>query len=393
MSDKKLRVCMVVACANDVSGSSMRDDARMSPVLHPAIHNLLDGLKDRQDIEVEVIYGRQSPVSGEDRWEGSLHYVPVKYRPWPVPGMGGPYLARTMALLRHIRKTKPDLVHGQGTERESGLVSALSGQPSVLTLHGNFREISRKIKASFLSYYSLAAMVEKFCIPRVSVVHCISKHTAKTVVDTAQQTAVIPNAVHAEFFGAKRQPTKFPTVVCVAGITEWKNQLLLIQASEILQRYFPECRVIFVGECKKEADYGKKFLEEIEKRDWCQWRPPCDRDELIKILGAATCVVLPSIEENFGLALAEAMAIGIPTLGADAGGIPDVLDDGKAGILFAPTSAEDLGQKLVGLHTDAQLAQDLSAAGHSIAAQRFSIEKIAAAHVALYRDFRSQSSQ
>lgn len=384
---------MVVACANDVSGSSMRDDARMSPVLHPAIHNLLDGLKERQDIEVEVIYGRQSPEAGEDRWEGSLHYVPVKYRPWPIPGMGGPYVARTIALLRHFRKTKPDLVHGQGTERESGLVAALSGRPSVLTLHGNFREIARKIKASFLSYYSLAALVEKFCIPRVSVVHCISKHTAETVADTAQQTAVIPNAVHTDFFTAKRNPTSFPTVICVAGITEWKNQLLLIQGSDILQTYFPECRVVFVGECKKQADYGKKFLEEIGKRNWCEWRPPCDRDELINILGSATCVVLPSIEENFGLALAEAMAMGIPTLGADTGGIPDVLDGGKAGILFAPISVEDLGEKLVALHADAQQAPNLSEAGRSVAVERFSIEKIADAHVLLYRELRNQSSQ
>jgi glycosyltransferase involved in cell wall biosynthesis len=298
-----------------------------------------------------------------------------------------------MALIRHIRKTKPDLVHGQGTERESGLVAALSGQPSVLTLHGNFREISRKIKASFLSYYSLAAMFEKFCIPRVSVVHCISKHTAKTVADTAQRTAVIPNAVHTEFFGAKRQPTNFPTVVCVAGITEWKNQLLLIQASDILQRYFPECRVLFVGECKKEADYGKKFLQEIEKRNWCEWRPPCGRDELINILGAATCVVLPSIEENFGLALAEAMAMGIPTLGADTGGIPDVLDGGKAGILFAPISAEDLGKKLVSLHTDVQLAQMLGATGQSFAIQRFSVERIADAHVELYKRLKNEAKR
>jgi len=384
-SSKKLRICMVVACANDVSGSSIRDDSRQSPVLHPAIHNLLDGLRERDDIQVDVIYGKQKPEPGEDRWDGCLHYVPVSYRPLPIPGMGGPYLARTIALLRYIRKTKPDVVHGQGTERESGLVAALSGRPSVLTLHGNFREIARKIKAPLVSYYSLAALVERFCIPRVSVVHCLSKHTTVTVKNSARRCEVIPNAVHPDFFAAKRQPTSFPTVICVAGVTEWKNQLLLVHASDMLHDKFPDCRVVFVGECNRDANYGKAFYQEIEARPWCEYRPLCTRNELIKIMESATCAVLPSIEENFGLALAEGMAMGMPVLGADAGGMPDVLKNGEAGILFSPTSITDLGEKLIRLHVDVQLADALSKKAGSNALARFSIEKVASAHVQLFR--------
>ena len=383
---KKHRVCMVVACANDVSGSSMRDDARMSPVLHPAIHNLLDGLKDRQDIELEVVYGRRSPVAGEDRWEESLHYVPVPYKPLPVPGMGGPYLSRTFALLRHINATKPDIVHGQGTERESGLAAALCGRPSVLTLHGNFREIAKTIGARPLSYFGIAAKLERFCLLRVSGVHCLSTHTKTSVACLAKRTWIIPNAVNQRFFDVVRTPAHDPYIICVAGINKWKNPLLLVQAGDALQQQFRKTEIQFIGDSDPNSPDGKAFFDAFAQREWCHYHGQCPPEALMPHMEKATCAVLPSRQENFGLALAEALAAGIPALGSRVGGIPDVIQDGKTGFLFTSDSRADLAEKLITIHSDPGLAARFSIEGKADARSRFSSQAAAVAYVAMFRD-------
>jgi len=377
---------MAVPDANDVSGAAHRDKERQSPILHSAMHNLLIGLRDFEDIEVEVAYGRMNPEMGEDRWDGCIHYTPVRYKPIPIPGMGGPYIARTMALLRHIKRRNPDVVHGQGTERESGLVAALCGRPSVLTLHGNFREIAASMNFPYLSYFRFAAMIESFCLPRVSGVHCISSATKRSVEAKAKQTWVIPNAVHEDFFKLERKTGSHPYVICVAGISEWKNQLLLVEASDQLHLAFPDLEVHFIGTCHESSSYGKEFLESIRNRPWCHHHAQCHRDEILRHMEKTTCSVLPSTQENFGLVVAEALAAGIPCLGSNIGGIPDIISPGVDGELFDPTSVEELAQQLIKTHMDHRMVSRYAAEGKISAQRRFSSRAIANAHIVMYHE-------
>jgi glycosyltransferase involved in cell wall biosynthesis len=382
---KKLRIAMLVVDANDSQSLTHRDDSRRSPVVHMAIQNLLEGLQSRDDIEVTVLYGCRHAGAVEERREGSIHYLPVPYRPLPVPGMGGPLLGRTFALLRALRKLKPDLVHGQGTERESGLVAACCGLPSILTLHGNLSEIAKSVNAKPFSYFWLAAKIEQWILPRVTLVHCLSTHTRASVAAKARQTRIIPNAVATPYFLVVRNPSKHPSVVCMAGIAEWKNPLLLVEASDSLHREYPETRIHFYGSCNPEAPYGRAFLESIQQRPWCVHHGQCSQDTLQGALATASCSVLPSKQENFGLALAEAMAAGVPVLGANSGGIPDVIRHNETGLLFEPDRAEELAAQLIQLHSDPPRMQQLSAAGKNEAISRFSVESVSAEHVAMYR--------
>src|SRR6478609_4421555 len=97
----KLRIAMLVVDANDHLDDQGRDGSRQSPVLHTAIHNLLDGLKSRDDIEVEVIYGARDVDDVASRWDGSLHYIALPYKSLPIPGMGGSYLGRLLAISKY----------------------------------------------------------------------------------------------------------------------------------------------------------------------------------------------------------------------------------------------------------------------------------------------------
>lgn len=378
---------MLVVDANEASGFVERDTSRTSPVLHNAIHNLLAGLKNHEDLEIEIIYGRRQPGEGEDRWDGNLHYVPVVYDNAPLPGIGGPFFGRVLAILRYLKRTRPDqIIHAQGTERESGFVAALARRPSVLTLHGNLTEIATSMNAGPFSYLGLASRLEKFTLSRVSGVHCISHHTRKSVSSRARKTWIIPNAVSPEFFKVTNKPSLPPHVVCTSVVSEWKNTILLVKAGDRLHAEFPDCEIHFFGDCNEGHPYGQMFIESLKSRPWCVFHGKSSLETITASLRIATCAVLPSIQENFGLSLAEAMAAGVPCIGSDAGGIPDVVRHGTTGLLFTSNDEDELSERLLEIHRHPDRSAILAAAGREDALRRFTVEAVADAHVEIYRE-------
>ena len=433
MPQQKPTICLVIPDSNEISGASNKNLGQGSPFFHPAFHTLLAGLKAQDDFVFEIAYGKRNSLPGEDRWDGCLHYKPVPYQPMPIPGMGGGYLGRTLALLRHIRHSKPVLVHGQGTEREAGLVAALSGFPSILTLHGNFRELSKTIQAKPLSYYWLAAMVESFCIPRVTAVHCLSGHAKRSVTGKARQTWIIPNAVDPRFFqvsdlrsqasglipappsvspmrgndsdclpgpsprprvqplgatahvsGLSPQVSGFP-ILCVGAITEWKNPTLLIEAGDRIRSSIPDLQIHFVGSINKAHHYGANFMDLVRQRPWCHHHAHCSSEELIIFYQKAACCVVPSIQDNCPTVVLESMACGIPCIGSSAGGIPDLIENEVTGWLFDSGDADQLAEKLLLLHRSPAMSDAVAARAREHVKTHHSAEAIATAHLEMYR--------
>lgn len=390
----RMRIAMVVVDANEVSGLTHRDEHLPSPVVHTAIQNLLNGLRHRNDVEVFVIYGRKGAATNETRRDGSISFIPVHYQPIrSVPGMGGAFLGRALALVRAVKKLKPDVVHGQGTERESGVVAALSGFPSVITLHGHMRALARSMAAPRFSYFGIAALLERWALPKVDAVHCISTHTVESVQYLARSSRVIPNAVAPGFFEVQNQLPDHPVVVCMAGIAEWKNPRLLVHASDTLHQADPQTEVHFFGAADREHPYAAAFLRDVEGRPWCRFHGQQPPAELERCLARASCAVLPSKEENFGLALAEAMAAGVAPLGSRVGGIPDVITAGKTGWLFDSDDPRALGELLVSIHRQPGMLAQTAAAARIEAIERFSIDRVTRQHIALYRDLISQQTK
>jgi len=384
MTNQRLRVAMLVVDANDVSGSSTADPSSLSPVVHPAIQNLIEGLKSREDIEVEVVYGRKSPGPEERRKEGAVQYVPLPYSTLPVPGIGGAYLGRTFALLRYLRESRPDVVHAQGTERESGLVAAICGRPSVLTLHGNFREIARTLNAKPFSYLWTNAKLEGWILPRINGVIAISKYTKDLVGDANREIRVVPNAVKNHYFSIRNEPAP-GLVVCLASVDFRKNQISLLKAADRLASSNPAFRLQFWGGAAP-SPYLDEFMQELGKRPWATYEGSATTRHVETILASADLLVLPSIEENCPMVILEAMAAGVPVAACAVGGIPELIDNGVTGFLEAPAGIDRLVDQIGGVLKDRPLRASIAANGRAEAKARFAPEAIAESHVNFYRD-------
>ena len=89
------------------------------------------------------------------------------------------------------------------------------------------------------------------------------------------------------------------------------------------------------------------------------------------IMGCFDCVVLTTYNETFGLVLVEAMRAGVAVIGTDAGGVPEIIDDGATGLLVPPRNATALADAIERLARDADLRRRLASAGKASADARF----------------------
>lgn len=93
-------------------------------------------------------------------------------------------------------------------------------------------------------------------------------------------------------------------------------------------------------------------------------------------VSSADLFLLPSSTESFGLAALEAMAYGVPVVGTDVGGLPEVVENGKTGYLSAVGDVNEMAENAVKLLSQTDLYQRFSQAAQERAATHFSTEKI-----------------
>ena len=131
---------------------------------------------------------------------------------------------------------------------------------------------------------------------------------------------------------------------------------------------------------------GKARLLGVHER--CEFHPPAPPEEVPALLSRFDALVLPSRttrgwSEQLGRVLVEAMAAGVPVVGADSGAIPEVLDD--AGLLYPEGQVRALAQRLALVRDDAEGRAHLVAQGRGRAARRFAWARFAEDLVAFWR--------
>ncbi|MCB0979163.1 MAG: glycosyltransferase family 4 protein, partial [Ilumatobacter sp.] len=108
-------------------------------------------------------------------------------------------------------------------------------------------------------------------------------------------------------------------------------------------------------------------------------------DELHRLVNAATCVVIPSLYEPFGIVALEGMAAGAPTIVARTGGLAEIVEGTDAGLLFEPGNPYALADAVQTVVGDPVLAARLRADAADLLRRTYTWTAIADATVAVYR--------
>jgi len=97
-------------------------------------------------------------------------------------------------------------------------------------------------------------------------------------------------------------------------------------------------------------------------------------------------VVVPSIQEAFGLSVTEAMACGKPVIGTRVGGIPDQITEGQNGLLVEPRNPSALAQAILRLAEDRSLRLRMGVDGRKTVEKQFDLAKRVRAITAFYEE-------
>ena len=129
----------------------------------------------------------------------------------------------------------------------------------------------------------------------------------------------------------------------------------------------------------------------LRLEDRVRFCPSVSDEELPRYLALADVLVFPSQNrlEGFGLAVAEAMAVGLPVVIADMPGVREVIEPGQEGLLVEPLLASDLAEKVRTLLADPALARRMGEAGRRRAEERYAPPIVAAQLLSLYEDLHA----
>jgi N-acetyl-alpha-D-glucosaminyl L-malate synthase BshA len=109
-------------------------------------------------------------------------------------------------------------------------------------------------------------------------------------------------------------------------------------------------------------------------------------DQIAPLLAAADLFLLPSQSESFGLSALEALASGVPVVGSDAGGLPEVVRDGETGALCAVGDVAGMAAAALEILQDKKRWTEMSRLAAVDARERFSRDAIVSKYESLYRD-------
>ena len=291
------------------------------------------------------------------------------------------------AVRRKLRGLRPDIVHGQGTERDCAISAVFSGFPNVLTIHGNMRAIARHFHARPLSFHWLTARLETIALRKATGVICNSAYTEEQVRPLARRTWRVPNALASDFFQpSTTQRATEPVLLNVGTLVAYKNQLELLELASRLHERGLRFRLEFIGAINTQSDYGRRFLAALapaQSAGWARHIGTLSRAELITHLDSAHALIHVATEESFGLAVAEALARNLRLFAFRTGGIADITagipDVTLAPPLEWPTLATAIESWLRAGHP---LARSTAQTMHL----RYTQATIARAHLNIYRE-------
>ena len=330
---------MKVAFLTTDSREHFKDYSNPQPYFGTAPEALLEGFKMLPDqIEVHVISClQQPPISSPKKLAGNIYYhsLVIPKFGWMRTG----YQGCIRAVRRKLGEIQPDVVHGQGTERDCAMCAVFSGFPNVLTIHGNMQRVAEFLEAKPLTYYWFASKLERLSLKRTGGVVAISTYTQRNIAPYACRSWLVPNAVHPSFFDLPRRLANPPRILCAANIAAHKNQIGLIKALEALAKE-NSFTVVFAGGGSEADPYFREFKKRISTRPWCEYLGPLERKGLQSEMSRSIGSILPSFEDNCPMVIVEAAASRIFMAASAIGGNPDLVADGVRGILFDPHRPE-----------------------------------------------------
>ncbi|MBI4389694.1 MAG: glycosyltransferase family 4 protein [Nitrospinae bacterium] len=301
--------------------------------------------------DVTVIYSK-SP--GENVVPPPVPYRIVWARHFNVATINLNILSFAWELWRLTGKERFDAIHGNAEEAFFfARIASARGAAFFFTSHspcipatgflGGLRRPIHFLKN--LNFYLLRAAAGG--ARRVIVFSRFSKSLVVAGLgnDWEGRVSVVHPGVDPSWFEVKREPASRPDLLFWGRLEEEKGVVEFLRALRYVAAQIPDVRLTLVGEGNA-AGKCKRLARELEIADKAVFAGWQDILEIQELAGKSRVGIFPSHVESFGLAVAEAMAAGLPVIATRAGALPEIVDDGVTGTLTPVGDVTALAQAI-----------------------------------------------
>lgn len=217
----------------------------------------------------------------------------------------------------------------------------------------------------------------------------IARHASAAAAD---KIVVVPCGVDTDAFaGAERaDPAPGPVrVLCVATMYEVKGHRFLFEAiAQLVERGVQvRCRLAGDGPDRAVLEAMVSRLRITEQVEFLGQRT---REQVVALMHESDVLVVPSIPTSSGrreglpVVIIEAMAAGLPVIASEISGIPEIVLDGRTGLLVPPRDPQAIAAAIERLMTDHQLRRQMTDAAGVLARERYDLDVVSERLVALF---------
>ena len=343
---------------------------------------LMEGLRKRH-VDNVLVCSKGSEIADGARGSCTVIELPMR---------GDLDLSFIGRFCRLIKAERPDIVHihsRRGADTLGGLATRWEGTPAVLT-----RRVDNPESAvGVLLKYPLFRRV-------VAISRCIERGLREAGVDEHKLTCV-PSAVDSKLFRPSDCDRAWlrdefdvsaegPLLAVVAQLIPRKGHELAISAmKEVVQR-FPAATMLLLGRGPLEGALRERIAQEgLAERVLLTGF----RNDVPRLLACVDVLVHPALMEGLGVAVLQAASVGVAIVASEAGGIPEIVEHERTGLLVAPGDSKALAEAVCRLLADDALRESLGGFARRKVLEEFSIDRMTEGNLAVYRSMLSRSAE
>ncbi len=309
---------------------------------------------------------------------GSKHYaLPVHKKS----------LFSVIAMIKHVRAIivdeKIDIVHARS--RIPGWIAYFACRKTtasfITTCHGYYKNV----------FYSKVMGKSKLVIVPSEV---IGRHMIDDFGVLPEAIRCIPRSVDLKRFNIEKKKNVGSNIVIsmIGRITPLKGHKYFIESMAKVIRSYPHVIVQIIGEAPPRKQFYKDELMSLTRRLGVDGNVHFlgNRRDIPEILAETDMLVMSSIEpESFGRVVVEAQAVGVPVIATKIGGVIDIIDDEKTGLLVPPKDTDAMANAVIRLIRSPELAQSFVAAAKEKIKEQYTLEHMASQTLAVYEELLS----
>ena len=270
-----------------------------------------------------------------------------------------PFLPNLASVLKNMN---PDIVHAHSHLFLPTFTAIKEAKklrlPSVLTVGGV--SVVRDTYINFIQQ-SYLYTVGKWIFRNTARIICLTRSDEYEVMKYGADRSkirIIPNAVDLNMFRPSKEKSNDPLFVWVGRFVPEKGPNYLVKAIELVVRECKDAKFVLIGDGPM-LPLIKNKVKKSGLNDHVSFAGVIDGKSVSRILSSATGFVFPSLKEGMPKAVLEAKASGLPVIASNIPGINELVKNGYDGLLVPPEDHQALGEAIMNVITDRNLATKL----------------------------------